>query len=201
MLLRTYQKMLAAFCKNNGYMSFAMLKEIGISVLQIREMEQEKVLHKFTRGWYWCSECGIERPDNYKYIELAMMNPNAVICMQSAAYLHGITTKEPEYVHVATSRTDRRKMEFAYPVKRFYLQNAMLDGEIETIHTEFGDYKVYSLERTICDCIRMKENLEPGVYTEIEEYYKSKEQQMLRVKEYAKELRALKNILMIDEKK
>ncbi|MDO5156048.1 MAG: hypothetical protein Q4D51_08780 [Eubacteriales bacterium] len=196
MLLRTYQKMVDVFKKHNGYMSFAMLKEVGISVLQIREMEREQLVHRFARGWYWCNECGIKRPENHKYIEIAMANPNAIICMQSAAYLHGIVQEEPKQIQVATARTDRKKMEFDDPIKRFYLQNAVIDGEIEVIHTEFGDYKVYSIERTICDCLRMKEHLEESVYWEVVDYYKNREEQLVRVKQYAKALRALKNVMV-----
>jgi predicted transcriptional regulator of viral defense system len=194
MLLRTYHKMINEFAAHNGYMSFGELKDAGITILQIREMEEEKVLHKFARGWYWCSECGLEKPANHKYIELGKANPRAVICMESAAYLQGIIKKEPELICVATDRTDRKKMEFEFPVHRYYLQNADIQGEIEVVHTDFGDYNVYSLERTICDCLRMKDSLSEGVYVEVVDYYNNREKQLTRVKEYAKALRALRNV-------
>lgn len=198
MLLRTYQKMLAAFQENHGYMSFSMLKEAGISVSQMREMEEQKILQRFARGWYWCNACGIDRPQNHKYIEVAKVNPNAVICMQSAAYLLGLTKIEPENIQVATERTDRKKMNFEYPVMHFYLQNAYMDGEVQKIHTEFGDFQIYGVERTICDCLRMKGKLEENAYLEILEYYQQKIDRQERVKQYAKSLRALKNVTKIE---
>ena len=58
------------------------------------------------------------------------MNQNAVICMDSACYLQGLLSEEPEVISVATERTDRRKMEFSFPVKRYYLQNTGLEDEV-----------------------------------------------------------------------
>jgi predicted transcriptional regulator of viral defense system len=198
MLLRTYHKMINEFAAHNGYMSFGELKEAGITILQIREMEEEKVLDKFARGWYWCNDCGLERPENHEYIEIGKANPRAVICMESAAYIQGIIKHQPELICVATDRTDRKKMEFAFPVHRFYLQNADIQGEIEVVHTDFGDYNVYSLERTICDCLRMKDYLSDDVFMDVVEYYNSRENQLTRVKEYAKALRALRNVESIE---
>lgn len=194
MLLRTYKKMTEEFHKHKGYMSFSELKAVGITILQIREMEEEGILVKFARGFYWCNDCGYERPYNHKYIELAKVNPKAVICMESAAFLNGMIELEPECICVATSRTDRKKMEFEFPIHRFYFQNANLEGEIQTIKTEFGDFKVYSQERTICDCMRMKEQIDSETYFEIEQFYRSRQEQLKRVRDYAKVLRALKNV-------
>ena len=68
---------------------------------------------------------------DYQYIEIAKVNPRAVICMDSAAWLAGMLEKEPETIAVATSRTDRKKMELEnFEIRRFYFQNAGLPGEI-----------------------------------------------------------------------
>ena len=95
---------------------------------------------------------------------------------------------------VATERTDRKKMEFAFPVNRYYFQNTGAEDEIELVNTEFGSYRVYSVDRTVCDCIRMKSRLSGNVLEEIEEAYKSQKRDINRLLAYAKSLRALKCI-------
>ena len=192
MLLKTYEKILELFHQNHGYMNFEQLKDHGITAIQIQELVDKEVLEKFARGWYWCTECGCEKPVDHKYIEIGKVNRNAVICMDSACYLQGMLKKEPEIVSVATTRTDRKKMEFAFPVNRYYFQNTDQDGEIEVINTEFGSYKVYSTDRTMCDCIRMKNRLSDEVLTEVETAYLKKSHDLARLEEYGKRLRALK---------
>ena len=62
MLLKTYEKILELFHQNHGYMNFEQLKDHGITAIQIQELVDKEVLEKFARGWYWCTECGREKP-------------------------------------------------------------------------------------------------------------------------------------------
>lgn len=192
MLLKTYDRILELFHGNHGYMNFEQLKDEGITVTQIQELTEKGVLDKFARGWYWCGMCGIDRPEHHRYIEIGMANKNAVICMDSACYLQGLLKEEPDVISVATERTDRKKMEFAFPVRRYYLQNTGLQDEIEEFATEFGSFKVYSADRSACDCIRMKDRLGESILEEIRLNYRKKQCDAQRLLEYGKRLRALK---------
>lgn len=194
MLLKTYQKTMNLFAEYRGYMGFADLQSYQITISQIHELESEGIIEKFARGWYWCRECGLIKAKDSKFIEIAKVNPNAVICMESACYLNGLLENEPPVVTVATERTDRRKMEFVFPVRRYYLQNTNISGEICRRETDFGDYRYYSTERTLCDCLRLRNNLDDGIYMEIVEIYRKRKEQQERVREYAKALRALRNV-------
>ena len=109
MLFKTYQKITTLFKQHHGYMSFSDLRDHQVTVLQLAEMEEEGSLERFARGWYWCKECGYEKPKDYQYIEIAKVNPRAVICMDSAAWLAGMLEKEPETIAVAhPAQTGRR---------------------------------------------------------------------------------------------
>lgn len=192
MLLKTYDKIIDLFHDNHGYMSFEQLKEKGVTIAQIQELVDREILDKFARGWYWCNKCGYERPKDRKYIEIGKVNEKAVICMDSAGYLQKLLKEEPKVISVATERTDRKKMEFAFPVIRYYFQNTGAEDEIETVNTEFGSYRVYSVDRTVCDCIRMKSRLDEGELEEIEKAYKERNPDIDRLFVFAKGLRALK---------
>ena len=149
-------------------MSFAALRDHQEPVLQLAEMEEEGSLERFARGWYWCKDCGNEKPEDYQYIEIAKVNPRAVICMDSAAWLAGMLKEEPATIAVATARTDRKKMDLEnFEIRRFYFQNADVPGEICEKKTEFGSYKYYSPKRTFCDCLRMNNKMPEEVKEEI----------------------------------
>ena len=192
MLLKTYDKIIDLFHDNHGYMSFEQLKEKGVTIAQIQELVDREILDKFARGWYWCNKCGYERPKDRKYIEIGKVNEKAVVCMDSAGYLQKLLKEEPKVISVATERTDRKKMEFAFPVIRYYFQNTGAEDEIETVNTEFGSYRVYSVDRTVCDCIRMKSRLDERELEEIEKAYKERNPDIDRLFVFAKGLRALK---------
>lgn len=198
MLLTTYQSIIDCFKRNQGYMKFSQLREKQVTVLQLRELEDKGILQKISWGWYWCSECGFQKPEDYKYVEIAKVNPRAVICLDSACYLNGILKNEPQKVAVATERTDRKKMELYFPVRRFYLQNTNIENEINRVKTDFGDYQYYSEERTFCDCFRMKNKLDPDWYLEIENAYRQRQKQMNRVLVYAEKLRAVRDLKNIE---
>ena len=102
-------------------MSFADLRDHQVTVLQLAEMEEEGSLERFARGWYWCKDCGYEKPEDYQYIEIAKVNPRAVICMDSAAWLAGMLKEEPATIAVATARTDRKKMDLEnFEIRRLF---------------------------------------------------------------------------------
>ena len=197
MLLSTYKKINGLFVQNRGYMSAAALRQHQVTSGQIKELLLSGELICFTRGYYWNANCGFERPVKHKYLEICMSDSDAVICLESAAYLHGIIKEEPEQIFFATPRDDRKKMIFNYPVRRFYMQNAGLDDEIAEMMIDGHRVRVYSVERTICDCIRMSGSSRNYFTDEIAEYsreiFRSKKQKE-RIRACAKELRAGKPV-------
>lgn len=199
MLPRTRERMITAFKKNKGYMSFKQLQEEGVTVLQIREMEDAKVIEKFARGWYWCNECGYTKPEDHKYVEIAKVNPRAVICMESACYLNGIIDEEPQVICLATERTDRKKMELEFETKRFYFKRTEIKGEIVEKKTKCGSYYYYNAERTFCDVIRLQNKIDADTYAKIEKQYVEKRSGFKRIYEYADKLRCIRNIQEMDE--
>lgn len=194
MLVRTYKNIISLFKQSHGYLSFSELKDEGVTTLQLQEMERENAVERFARGWYWCRECGIEKPKDYKYIEIAKVYPKSIVCMESACFLNGIIDMEPEIPTIATQRNDRGKINLIYPVKRYYFQNANLEGEIKEIVTNFGSYRFYSAERSLCDCVRMKNKISEEIYADIFEAYQRQTEKRDVIYAYAKKLRALQNL-------
>lgn len=199
MLPRTRQRMIDAFKEHKGYMNFRQLQAKGVTVLQLHEMEAAGVVEKFARGWYWCNECGYTRPADHRYVEIAKVNPEAVICMESACYLAGIIEEEPKEICLATERTDRRKMELEFDTKRFYFKRTGIRGEVVEKKTKYGSYYYYSPERTFCDCIRLQNKIDKDVYEKIFAQFGRCHSEFKRLYDYADKLRCVKNIQEAEE--
>ena len=191
---KSYDRAMDTFHEHHGYMTFGELKEAGVTIGMIHSLEDMGVLEKISRGVYWCRDCGWEKPKDYKYIEAAKVYPKAVFCLESACYLNGLTEKEPEVLTIATSREDRKIITLPFAFRRFYLQNAGLEGEICQKNTDFGSYRYYGQDRTICDMIRMQDKIQPDYYIEIRDLYRQEQGIRQQVVFYAEALRALRNV-------
>lgn len=156
---QTYER-IRDFCKEkNGYISFHEFKEENISIQQINELVAEGKLEKICRGWYWCRFCGLEKPADYRFIEISKADENAVICLESACYFHGLLGEPPQEVCVSTERTDRKQFKMNFPVSRHYLARKGYEGEVVRVESPYGSYQVFERERTVCDCLRLLETV------------------------------------------
>lgn len=159
MLLSTYQKVISLFESGNGYRSASELKESKITTVQIKELVNKGIVEHISHGFYWLIDEEKGKPDNYKLIEACMVNPRAVICADSACYYHGLIDREPEILSIATLKTDRSRMQLNFPVCRHYYSNLAFEQDMETVETPYGKIRVYGVERSVCDCIRFREDI------------------------------------------
>ena len=97
-----------------------------ISNRQISTLVNEGYLQKVCYGHYWLSGKQCKKPFDYKCIEVSLSNPDAVICMNSALYYQGVLSAEPDYLSIATERTDRSMMKMDFMIQRHYFQIEIL---------------------------------------------------------------------------
>ncbi len=159
MLLSTYQKVIALFESGNGYRNASELKDSKITTVQIKELVNKGIVEHVSHGFYWLVDEENGKPENYKFIEACMVNPRSVICADSACYYHGLIDKEPEVLSVATLKTDRSRMQLNFHVCRHYYSNLAFEQDMETVKTPYGEIRVYGIERSVCDCIRFRDDI------------------------------------------
>lgn len=180
-----------------GYICTEQLMMQGFTNRQIGTFVDEGYLERISHGNYWivCGE--YTRPHDHKAIEVCLANPKAVICADSACFYQGLISQEPKYLSVATLRTDRSKMQMNFPVTRHYYSELNKE-HYQTVRTDFGNYHIFNIERSVCDCIRFRSDLEEGMLNLILERYQEKSSgkyerllkyaQMLHVEKQVREL-------------
>ncbi len=188
MLITTYNKIIAFFVEKHGYASFSELQEHQITITQIHELEKNNILEKISRGWYWCKECGFDKPKDYKYIEISKVNPRAILCLDSACYLNGILDEEPSTVDVATARTDRKKIDCSFDINRYYFSDMGLASDVEIVNTEFGSYYYFGKEKTVKDCLNAVSKLEKDTRIALMQKYCENSSVVNRLKAYSDKL-------------
>ena len=181
MRTNTYIRLEMLYKKYKGYVETREILEEGFSNRQIAVLVKEGYLENVTHGHYWLSGGQCKKPQDYKCIEVCLSNPKAVICMDSSLYYQKVSTKEPEYLSVATERTDRSILKMNFPTRRHYFSGRNFQIGQRKRETEFGSYNIYDVERSLCDIRR----LEPENSYEIMDYVKESEQQYKRLMKYA----------------
>lgn len=168
--------------ENNGYLFSEKAAEAGVSRFSVSEYIKKNEMEKVANGLYIT-------PDTWQddYYILSVKNKGIVFSHESALYLNGLAEREP-YKTTVTVR-------FGYNAGHLKKQNVSVktvvdkyfDVGITQATTVFGNtVTVYDKERTICDIVRNKDNMDIQVYSyAIKEYMRSKDKNLIRLAEYA----------------
>ena len=160
MLGRTYERIKNLFDEAGGYISTRRLLDEKVSTIHIRELVDGKDIEKISHGNYWGTFLHIDKPDNYKMIEACMTNKRSVICGLSACYYHGLIQDAPRELYVATRRTDRGAMKLTFPMSRHFFSVDNFEDDILTWNYHDIEVKVYDIDRSVADAIRIADD--PG---------------------------------------
>lgn len=192
----TYLKLERLYKRRRGYVSTRDLLEEGFTNRQIAILAEEDYLDKVCHGYYWMKQCGCDKPEDYRCLEVCLSNPQAVIAMVSACYYQGIAVDKPQILSVATRRTDRSKIKMSFPVQRHYFSDDNFQVGLKTRQTEFGNYNIYSIERSFCDMVRLHRHLgDERLSLIIFDYMEADKRRYERMSKYAKMLKMGNNDL------
>ena len=190
MLQRTYDKVNALFEEGNGYLPTRKMLDNKITTIQIRTMLEEGKIEKISHGNYWNLMSGKKKPKHYQMLEACMTNKKAVICSLSACYFHGLLDEEPDKLYVATARTDRGGMKLNFPVSRHYFSVSSFEDDVLNVKTGGGSIRIYDMDRSVCDCIRLEKEIgRDTVELVVENYMKSKKKKPTHLLKYADRMR------------
>lgn len=122
-----------------------MLERYG-SAYQVNRAVASGSIHKVARGLY-----SSERHPDPNAIVCALY-PKAVLTMDSAFYLHGLTDVVPDLVHVATPRNSTRIRDGR--AKQYFMEPALMKAGIVTLESSDSIVRVFSRERMLVELLR-----------------------------------------------
>ena len=163
----TYEKLEVLAVKYKGYMRTAELLEEGVTNHQIANLVDEGKMEIVSTGIYWIPNNEIIKPENYKMIEASFINPNSVICAESACYYWGMVRREPISLTFATKMSDKTIMSMNFPASRHYFVDKHFYEDCQEVETDYGPMKVYSMDRSVCECIYLKDSIRKDTYEDI----------------------------------
>ena len=176
---------------NDGIITTAKANEIGISNERLRLLVKEGVLERVSFGVYITAEEFVDK----MYI-MQLRRPIMIYSHETALYLHDLTDRDPlRYaITVPTGYSTNRLRDDG--LKVYTIKKELYDVGLSKATTIFGhEVNVYNMERTICDCLRSRNQMDVAILTDaVKRYSKRKDKDLTSLMEMAEKFRVTKLI-------
>lgn len=127
-------------------------------------------LYKITRGIYSTTK------NVDPYLVAAVKNPEAVVTMDSAFFIHGLTDAAPNQVHLATRRNAKRISD--KNVKQYFIEEGLFEPGVQTMPYEGGVLRIYSQERMLVELMRNSATIPLDYYKEVINSYRRRSESL-----------------------
>lgn len=173
------EKLKSILNDNNGYVTTKKLEENGIKKQYIPNLIEKKLLKKIAHGIYINPEI-IE--DEYYILQLRYKD--IVFSYNTAFHLLGLSERAPYNLAVTTIQGKKIMSD----AKVHYVVRSKFNMGIIEVESPYGNpIKIYNAERCICDMLKNPDQYEIELYNKIiNNYFKSKEKNLILLDEYAK---------------
>ena len=178
--------------QNDGYLFSKDVENAGISRTYLANYVKDRGLEKVSKGIYIS-------PDTWEdelYI-LQLRYPKVVFSGETALYIHGLIDREYSRINVTVPpRFNRTRLLSEGVVIRQEQETNYNLGIIE-LQTNYGNtVRVYDVEKTICDLVKLRGKIEVQHYqTAIKSYMRSKDKNLTRLLKYADALKVRDEIM------
>lgn len=139
-----------------GVLSVADERCRGFSRYCLKKLLDDGYLMRVSRGVY--SHAGVKVCETMNYEEIAKVRADAVLCLTTALRIHGLTDENPHRIHVAIPQKARFPKGLTSVQLHRFSSKAWSFG-IEERKGGYGPYRVYSVEKTLADCFKFRNEI------------------------------------------
>jgi len=175
----TIEKLLV---ENNGILKTADVVAAGISREYFYQYVKKTGLERAAHGVYISPDAW---PDEMYLLQAQF--PKAVFSHEAALYLHDLAEKEPIPFSVTVPASYNSGGLVKKGVKAYYVKKEWYGMGICEIQTPGGHLvKAYDMERTICDILRKRSDMDIAVFNyAVKEYMKRRDKRISVLSRYA----------------
>lgn len=181
-----YEKVIN-YLNQHDFITTKQAKELGVERYILSNLAKKGVLERFSWGVYQLHK---ELPD-----ELAMLQSKSnklIYSFHTALYFHRLSDQLPSTIHITTAQGNNvTSLSRRYKNLCFHYSNPKyFDLGIIKMKSNFGNsIFVYDQERTICDLIKYKNNLDIQIFTDaIKIYFRKSDKNLRKLLNYSTQL-------------
>lgn len=178
-----YEKIDSILKNNNGYIKTSEVTNHNISKQYFYDYARNNKLKKVAQGLYMSNDAW---PD-VMYV-LQVRYPSLIFSHESASYMLGIAEREPIQNTITLKRTTNSSALNKEGLKVYKVKEELFEIGLTYVHSPSRHIlRCYNLERTICDFIRSKKNIEiQDFQSAMKGYVQQKEKNIPQLLRYAK---------------
>ena len=190
--MNNYKRIIKYAEENNGYITAKETKKLKISSTYLTNLVLKGLIERVGIGIYKLPEY----PLNNFYI-LSKTNKNMCFSHETALYLHNMSDRIPLVYNVTVPYNYSGNLLNNKNISIRYVNKDIFNlGLIEIKSIDNLPIKVYDIERTICDIIKNKKNIDKEIYSKaLKEYYRKKDKNLLNLIKYSKKLGIEKEVI------
>lgn len=175
-----------------GYYTSAKLRSMKLNGTQIKNMLEDGILSKIKLGLYRISSMN---SSHQNFIDVCAAAPKSVIAGLSALRYYNLTTFIPQSVYIAIKRGDTMPRIIYPPVECLTVTEKFFNLGIETVKEGKYIFKIYNIEKAVCDAFRYKNKIGLDIAKEaLKEYIKRKDRNLNKLLQTAEKCK-VKNII------
>lgn len=154
--------------ENSGIITSREVREAEIEYKVIQRMHHDGKLEKLTHGLYG-EPALLEDP----YYITQYRCPSCIFSHETALFFHALSDRTPEQLMITIpSGHNTRLLHDRERYKFFYVASCLHEIGVMTMSTVYGrDVRVYDLERTICDSLKRRDQLDRDIVNEAVKRY------------------------------
>lgn len=172
------------FKSGNGYARTKDILAAGIYNIYLDKLLEDGKIEKIKRGLYrWV---GMNETSYQSIVDVSKSIPGGVICLLSALSFYNLTTAKPMEVSIAVGKK-RKVVKPEYPPSKIYyfMDDVFKTGVVEQRISNIS-ILMYDKEKTICDCIRYRNQIGIDIIKEsLKEYLKNSNRNLELLMKYA----------------
>ena len=170
---------------NNGYITTSMVEANGIKRQFLGYLVKKGKIERVDRGIYILPE----EPEDIYFI-LQNKSKKMVFSHMTALRFYNLSDRIPHIIDITVTNEYRGSLQDKKDINLFRIKKEFIDLGMIYVKSPYGNLiKIYDLERSICDIIRNKKNIELELFNKaIRGYYNKTNKDQIKLFDYAKKL-------------
>jgi len=166
------ERAIEIFREHGGILRTREALRLGIHPRVLYALRDSGALEQLSRGLYRLAELPpLTDPD---LVTVALKVPGAVICLISALAFHELTTQVPHAVDIALSKGDEPPRLDYPPLRLFWFSGPAYSEGVDTHVIDGTPVRIYSPEKTIADCFKLRRRVGLDVALEALKAYRQR---------------------------
>lgn len=182
------------FQKFNGYLKTKDFLSFNFTSYYLSQLKKENFVMEVKRGLYRWNDYNLKGFE--ELVDVSKIVPKGVFCLFSALFYYDLSSFVPLQYYIAINRNSSRPTPPEYPpIKLKFFSGKYFSKGIENININGNIVKIYNIEKTICDCIRFKNEIGKDTLKEaLHDYALSPKKNISRLMRYGKMFRIEKKL-------